>query len=104
MVPLIGTGADLGGMSRDGLRLNAECSSGTDLTSGNARGTDVEAEVEYCPSNSWLTCVFGTSLDPSCRPGGADKGSAEASAPPSTGVGWRPSRMALAMSAALHLA
>lgn len=106
MVPLIGTGADLGGISRGALRLNSECSSGTVLSPGNPSGTvvETEAEAEYGPSNSWSTCVFGTSLDPSCKSGGADTGSAAPSAPLCTGVGWRPSRMALEMSAALHLA
>jgi hypothetical protein len=103
-VPLIGTGADLGGISRDGSRPNAECSSGTDLSSGNSSGTVDGAGGEYGPSNSWSTCVFGTLLDPSCRSGGADTGSAAASAPLCTGVGWRPSRRALEISAALHLA
>lgn len=103
-MPLIGTGADLGGISRGALRLNSECSSGTDLSPGNSSGTVVEAEAEYGLSNSWSTCVFGTSLDPSCKSGGADTGSAAASAPLCTGAGWRPSRSALEMSAALHLA
>jgi hypothetical protein len=103
VAPLIGTAADLGGIPRDVLRLS---SSAAGLSPANAGGTDtgVDAEAEYSPSNSRPTCAFGTSLDPSCKSGGADIGSAAASAPPSTGVGWRPSRRALEMSAALHLA
>ena len=106
MVLLIGTGADFGGIPRDVSRLNVECSSGADLSPANVGGTgvDTEAEAEYSPSNSWPTCVFGMSLDPTGRSDGADTGSAPALAPSSTGVGWRPSRRALEMSAALHLA
>ena len=108
-LPLIGTGADLGCISREGTSPSANAVD----TGGKA------ADAGYGSSNSWLTRVCGASLDSGGGGGGgtgvADSGSssmmaipASADSPPppaGTGaVGWRPSRRALEMSAALHLA
>jgi hypothetical protein len=92
---LIGTGADAGGISKDV------------SPSSNAVDTKGKVEVEYGSSGSGLKPVLGASINSVKGSGGADTESTTVSAScPSAaaGVGWRPSRRALEMSAALHLA
>ena len=91
----IGTDADTGAISKGA------------SPPPNAVDTEGKTEVAYSSSSSWLTWALGASVNPVKGSGGADTGSTVVSVGSplgDTGVGWRPSRRALEMSAALHLA